>query len=46
METTVIKKERKILLTKSERKSKVQLFMEEMQRNPMIKIIDMKAVLQ
>ena len=27
-------------------KSKIQLFMEEMQKNPMVKIIDMKAVLQ
>jgi hypothetical protein len=28
------------------KKSKVQLFMEEMRKNPMVKIIDMRAVLR
>jgi Rieske Fe-S protein len=28
------------------KKSKVQLFMEEMQKKPMIKIVDMRAVLR
>jgi len=46
METTAIKKEKTILRTNVRRKSKIQLFMEEMQKNPMVKIIDMKAVLQ
>jgi hypothetical protein len=27
-------------------KSRVQLFMEEMQRSPMVKIVDMRAVLK
>ena len=46
METAVIKREKTILLTENRKKSRVQLFMEEMQKNPMVKIIDMKAVLQ
>jgi hypothetical protein len=46
METKAIKKEKTIFLTKSRRKSKIQLFMEEMQRKPMVKILDMEAVLQ
>jgi hypothetical protein len=32
--------------TEQKKKSKVQLFMEEMQQTPMIKIIDMRAVLR
>jgi hypothetical protein len=32
--------------TEQKKKSKVQLFMEEMQQNPMIEIIDMRAVLR
>ena len=46
METKAIKQNKTIFITKSRRKSKIQLFMEEMQRNPMVKIIDMEAVLQ
>jgi hypothetical protein len=32
--------------TEQKKKSKVQLFMEEMQQTPMIKIIDMRSVLR
>jgi hypothetical protein len=32
--------------TEQKKKSKVQLFMEEMQQNPMVEIIDMRAVLR
>ena len=46
METKAIKREKTTFLTKSRKKSKIQLFMEEMQKNPMVKIIDMEAVLQ
>ena len=46
METKTIKKGKTTLPTKSRKKSKIQLFMEEMQKNPMVKIIDMEAVLQ
>jgi hypothetical protein len=36
----------KLKKVSGEKKSKIQLFMEEMQQNPMIRIIDMKAVLR